>query len=318
MAKATNKNNNLLAEYDPKELNTANKGVPIVARNQEVYVPVVRKAAQIFDNSEDTGGRRGDSLAVGVGGTSPVQQAINIVSDFIPSGTSASSEGSRRATQTPLTNQLAGEKNYVPEVPFANNLLPKGQPVINNPASAAWANYNNPAVQNAFRTPTSSTRLISQPSGFQTPTTNGFTSQIGQPPSQQQTPLQQMLVQNQRLVLSNGTVAPQKPSGMYDPSAANAQQWRDYWTWQSQNPDLAREAIQAEALAKGKPDPFAPTVMTAQQIWNMKANQRRASMEEMQSYDYSRGGYTPTEYYQEPAPFWNYGNAVTAASWRIG
>ena len=62
-------------------------------------------------------------------------------------------------------------------------------------------------------------------------------------------------------------------------TSENYSQWVDYWNWQARNPQAARAQAQAQAAAQGKPDPFAPYVMTRDQIWQMKANQRRKQME---------------------------------------
>lgn len=76
---------------------------------------------------------------------------------------------------------------------------------------------------------------------------------------------------------------PQRPEGTYNPNNKDtAAQWRAYWNWEAANP----QAAAAIALAEGRLS-SAPVVMTREQIWQMKAAQRRkrASMNyEAQSY----------------------------------
>lgn len=89
-------------------------------------------------------------------------------------------------------------------------------------------------------------------------------------------------------------------------TAENYGDWVDYWNWQAQNPLLVRAQVQAEAAAKGEPDPFAPVVMTREQIWQMKATSRRRNMEE----EATSGGYppvnVPVNVSGEPAGFGGY------------
>ena len=158
-----------------------------------------------------------------------------------------------------------------------------------------------------FQTPTTNGFHAQGYPGFQTPTTNGFRAQ-------NTVPLNQTQIQ-----AADGTVSPPKPTVPFNPNdATSAQQWRDLWNWQAQHPAEAKAAIQAKALAEGKPDPFAPKVMTSQQIWEMKAAQRRKAAAN-QDDGGGGGGFTPSITPQlSSQPYWNFGNAVSAGSWRVG
>jgi len=64
---------------------------------------------------------------------------------------------------------------------------------------------------------------------------------------------------------------PPRPEGTYNPNNKDtAAQWRAYWNWEAANP----QAAAAIALAEGRLS-SAPVVMTREQIWQMKAAQRR-------------------------------------------
>lgn len=198
---------------------------------------------------------------------------------------------------SPISQKNAGEKNYVPVTEFRNNLNPvapaapvvANKPVSNNPASGAWGVYNqqqNAAQNNAFQTPTTGTGSgLPKPQGVQ-------------------------------VKASDGTVNPPIPTGEY--TEANAEQWRSLWKWQAEHPAETKALMTMQAIAQGKPDPFAIKVPTPQDVWNMKAEQRRRASEQA---DY---GFTPSF---SPAPqvlqppqtsFFNFGNQSVSASWRVG
>lgn len=133
-----------------------------------------------------------------------------------------------------------------------------------------------------------------QNNAFQTPPTNGFTA-LPQPTSNIRRPDGQATA-TPSLYSASSYMAPQwqqqaqaqqaqaitKPAGVYDPNGANGQQWRDYWNQMSmlasQNPSAYMSQVQAQAQAEGRPDPFAPVVMSREQIWQMKAEQRRRQL----------------------------------------
>ncbi len=100
------------------------------------------------------------------------------------------------------------------------------------------------------------------------------------------------------------STAPTAPST--EITRENYSQWVDYWNWQARNPSAARAQITADAIAKGKPDPFAPVVMTREQIWQMKAEQRRKGMWKSAGDDISTGGYSRPTY--SPTPYMGTGN----------
>lgn len=155
-----------------------------------------------------------------------------------------------------------------------------------------------------------------QPQGFQTPTTNGFTSTSNGTPR----------ANNQRTSgqnINDGSFTPtgantgtagywagynqqqsQQPAGSQRPnvpySEATAQQWKDYWNWSAANPEAVKAQITADAIAKGQPDPFAPVVMTREQIWEMKAAQRRRQMAKS---DVQPATYGYNDLVQTPVPY---------------
>jgi hypothetical protein len=85
---------------------------------------------------------------------------------------------------------------------------------------------------------------------------------------------------------------PARPQGVFtgDPNDPNTAQWRNYWNWQAANPNLVPKA--------------APIVMTRDQVWNMKAAQRRR--------EGGGGNVDPYQPYYEPF----YGNNVVEGSFR--
>jgi len=85
---------------------------------------------------------------------------------------------------------------------------------------------------------------------------------------------------------------PVRPQGIYtgDPNDPNTAQWKNYWNWQAANPNLVPKA--------------APIVMTRDQVWNMKAAQRRR--------EGGGGNVDPYQPYYEPF----YGNNVVQGSFR--
>lgn len=87
---------------------------------------------------------------------------------------------------------------------------------------------------------------------------------------------------------------PARPQGVYtgDPSDPNTAQWKNYWNWQAANPNLVPKA--------------APIVMTRDQVWNMKAAQRR------REGGSGNGNVDPYQPYYEPF----YGNNVVQGSFR--
>lgn len=93
-----------------------------------------------------------------------------------------------------------------------------------------------------------------------------------------------------------GTAA--RPQGVYNPNASNAQQWRDYWNAQAQNPTETEQA---------------PKVMSRKQIWEMKARQRRKRIAE--EY-WDNNGSSPSVVSQ-PAPEVIAPQWTSAVNWRI-
>ena len=163
---------------------------------------------------------------------------------------------------------------------------PRPQNVINQPGF-------NPQMQ--VISPTASTMppvMVNQP---QRPTAQAspYTGTAGYWAGNNQTgassyPATSYMAPNQQVNSTTNTGAPnlgqpQRPEGTYNPNNKDtAAQWRAYWNWEAANP----QAAAAIALAEGRLS-SAPVVMTREQIWQMKAAQRRkrASMNyESQSY----------------------------------
>jgi len=99
----------------------------------------------------------------------------------------------------------------------------------------------------------------------------------------------------QQIAQANAAQAPAtpaRPQGVFtgDPKDPNTAQWRNYWNWQARNPSLVPQA--------------APVVMTRDQVWNMKAAQRRR--------EGGGGNVDPYQPYYEPF----YGNNVVQGSFR--
>ena len=146
--------------------------------------------------------------------------------------------------------------------------LPNGQRIpFGNGAS------NNPykvggAVSNGFQTPftngfqTNTSSFNPMLTGFQTPTTNGFqTTQSSYQPAPQPMILSGEVVPVQTMrnaIAAGATVA--RPTGVFtgDMTDPNNIAWVNYWN--------------AQAI---KPDNKPPRVLSKDQIWNMKAAQRR-------------------------------------------
>lgn len=186
--------------------------------------------------------------------------------------------GGNMYSPTPVTNPLQGSQAFVGAGSF-------------NAPSTNLGNYN------------------SHYNGFQTPTTNGFQSNQTQPtirsaqanyrppqqtqspagytnltPSQSQnippsgytnlTPSQAAPVTPSQAQQATQNVAPPRPTGVYtgDPNDPNTAAWKARWEWEARNPaESQNQAAQAGLTS-------APRVMTRDEIWNMKAAQRRRQM----------------------------------------
>lgn len=147
--------------------------------------------------------------------------------------------------------------------------LPNGQRINfgagagNNPykvGAAVGTSFQTPTT-NGFQTNASSYNPIAV-NGFQTPTTNGFqTTQSSYQPAPQPVILSGEVVPittMREAIAAGATVA--RPSGVFtgDMTDPNNIAWVNYWN--------------AQAI---KPDKKAPRVLSKDQIWNMKAEQRR-------------------------------------------
>lgn len=112
--------------------------------------------------------------------------------------------------------------------------------------------------------------------------------------------LQQQITQANAL---QAPATPSRPQGVFtgDPNDPNTAAWRNYWNYSAQHPETVPQA--------------APIVMTRDQVWNMKAAQRRRENGGNGDYQpYGNGDYQP--YLVQPVyePF--YGNNVVQGSFR--
>lgn len=116
------------------------------------------------------------------------------------------------------------------------------------------------------------------------------------------TQLQQQIAQ-QNAQTPQTPQTPARPQGVFtgDPNDPNTAQWRNYWNWQARNPSLVPQA--------------APVVMTRDQVWNMKAAQRRR---ENKGNDGGQEAVNYQPYLQPVQPVYEpfYGNNVTQGSFR--
>jgi hypothetical protein len=113
-------------------------------------------------------------------------------------------------------------------------------------------------------------------------------------------PTTQDRINAQQQTATTGAIQQRPLSETYDPNAADAQDWINYWN----------------KLPAGTPP--GPRIMTRDQIWNMKAQARRRRQQEQEQDDNNRQ-------YQEQAalpvkyqPFINIGNATNQnTTWRV-
>lgn len=215
------------------------------------------------------------------------------VPNFIPSGTYLPnvpvnlSFGQTQQQPRAIINQPGFNGASVPFMPIVAG---QPQPVIypqrpapqapqpqNNTGTAGyWANYNQQQGQKPYVNP-----------AVANTGTAGYWAGYNQQQDQQQ---DQQQGQQQAASI--------RPTASY--SEANAQQWKDYWNWSAANPQASRAQITADAIAKGQPDPFAPVVMTREQIWEMKAAQRRR---QMAKGDVQPATYGYSDFTQNPVPY---------------
>jgi hypothetical protein len=162
-------------------------------------------------------------------------------------------------------------------VPVQNGFagVQTGAGAVGAPNNVNLGLYNN-SPYNGFQTPVTNgftarnTFYQNVQAPFQTPPTNGFMA-----PAQ----TSGMLSGDKQGQVNSTTTAagtpnlgqPPRPEGTYNPNNKDtAAQWKAYWNWEAANP----QAAAAIALAEGRLS-SAPVVMTREQIWQMKAAQRR-------------------------------------------
>lgn len=133
-----------------------------------------------------------------------------------------------------------------------------------------------------------------------------------------------------QITAADGSTSPPVPqSSVFDPNdATSSAEWRTWWNWHAAHPQESRVLLTQIAAAQGMPDPFAVHVPTPEEVWQMKAEQRRRRIDP-NLVGGGGGGFAPTgyvepqgygDYWQSPyvQPFGNFGNQTVAASWRIG
>lgn len=163
--------------------------------------------------------------------------------------------------KVPTSGGLSGDKQgqlgTIPKTngPFAVNT----NPLFNNTTTQAQGSFVSGSGQvNIPRPPTTG--------GMLSPDKNVVTGQAnthaqvpiyGQVTTAQ---LQQQLAGQQQQAVSQ---TPARPTGIFtgNPNDPNTAAWRNYWNYSAQHPETVPQA--------------APVVMTRDQVWNMKAEQRR-------------------------------------------
>lgn len=103
----------------------------------------------------------------------------------------------------------------------------------------------------------------------------------------------------QATTTTTGAIQQRPPSGVYDPNAADAQDWINYWN----------------KLPVGTPKSNV-YIPTKSEVWLMKgqARRRRKEQEEQDNNNYSTQNYTPPQKQEQPT-----GNASNQnVTWRIG
>ena len=215
----------------------------------------------------------------------------NLVDAFVDPFRPPTSGGSRRPDRanpfssanlgggTAVANQPRSNSNKPPGLaapaqqtnPFAGGNVGGGTGV-NQPRPAAYGGSYNPTIQRPPTQPNfnqnvgvyapTQPRPITQ--GFQTPTSSAPRPQPFLGSAQYLDPRYQTQGQQQ----AQQTVA--RPTAPFtgDPNDPNTALWRNYWNAAAQNPG----AYSGEAAP--------PRVMTREEIWQMKAEQRRRGMEE--------------------------------------
>lgn len=214
--------------------------------------------------------------------------------------------------KVPTGGGLSGDKQGQLGIPKTNGgFIVNNNPLLNQPKTQAQGSFVsgsgkvNTAAPNVIpqNVPTNVTNSgVMSPTGTFTSTqqTSNIHNQVpifGQVTTGQ---LQQQLQTQQPVTTQPAT--PQRPQGVYtgNPNDPTTAQWKDYWNWQAANPQLVPKA--------------PPVVMTRDQVWNMKAAQRRRE-------NGKDGGVDSYQPYVQPVlpvyePF--YGNNVTQGSWRVG
>lgn len=271
--------------YDPKELMKLNPGVPRLSAGQTIKVPANSLAGAKAGGGTEEKGAYGGSYNPTATPTVRTTQ-INALTGQTP----------RTSGATPAA---VGDNSGYGPIGYSGNVI-TGVNTVNN--TSLLTNRN------------------STPTGFNNP--HPYRQADQRPAYPATSYMNPNLVQTQKpqIQAADGTVSPQTPSVPFNPNdTTSAQQWRNLWNWQAQHPAESKAAIQAKALAEGKPDPFAPVVMTKQQIWEMKARQRRKAAANQDAGNSFNPTFTPS-YAPEVSsePYWNFGNATTSASWRIG
>lgn len=304
-----------------EDLLDANPGVVTVRPGQVINVP----PPSFSGNMNNNGGPRTTGGAHGVGIASPLSQIYNIMSNFVPSFNASNGVGGNRRLREEVPPKTGG--GYMPSLvpvnrnPFAGGGAGAGGMTAEQ---ARQMNFQTPATT-GFRTPSQGINPLFSPQNmtsagrtptpapvspyagytgtagywaqggtpmqynFQTPPTNGFQAQPA-PYLGASSYLNPALRPQQTPSTPRADQIPPRPSGMYtgDPNDPNTAAWQARWNWEARNPVRAREEAIRLGLYTG------PRVMTRDEIWNIKAEQRRRGMEAAEedgTIDYGGGGW---------------------------
>jgi hypothetical protein len=209
----------------------------------------------------------------------------------------------------PTSGSLSGDKQgqlgTVPKTPFAINTNPlfvsPTQTQTNGSFVSGGGQVNTAQIPRSGNIPTNVTNsgYLSQNGAFvSTQAQSNVHAQVpifGQITSAQ---LQQQIAQANA---AQAPATPARPQGVYtgNPNDPNTAAWKNYWNYSAQHPETAPAS--------------APVVMTRDQVWNMKAAQRRRENKG------GGGGDTGYQPYLQPVqpvyePF--FGNNVVQGSFR--
>jgi len=199
-------------------------------------------------------------------------------------------------TTTPATNANSGGINAPRYFAPTGSFLSGGG---NTALSVAQPTAQPTQAQGSFVSGGGQVNMTGQRTGFQTPTTNGFTSQQLTGGSfysgSGEINLTGVVPGGGSGGGSNNSYS--RPTGIYTGgNSANDIAWRNYWNYSAANPSSVES-------------PVSTYMPTRNDIWERKAAQRRRAAES------NDGGGSNGYQYQSPQSI---GNNVVGGSWRVG